>query len=84
MATNLEVEIISPTGILFEGKCYMAVVPSVNGEIGVMRDHESFIAKLKAGEVKIFKDGQNQTNSFPLEGGFAEIESHGRLIILID
>ncbi len=84
MIQNLAVEIISPTGVVFEGKCHMVVIPSVNGDIGVMYNHESFVAKLKEGKISIFKDYDKKTNSFDVEGGFAEIQSEGKLLILID
>jgi len=84
MAANLLVEIISPTSMIFKGNCQIAVIPSVDGEIGVMKDHQSFIVKLKKGEIKIFKDTQTQSHVFNIENGFAEIENHGKLLVLID
>lgn len=82
---DLEVEIISPQGIVFDGICHVAVVPSIDGDIGVMHNHESFIAKLQKGEIRIFKDSsKDQSYTFPVENGFAEIKSQGKLLVLID
>ena len=37
---NLEIKIVSPDGVLYEGHSNMALVPTISGEIGVMADHE--------------------------------------------
>ena len=83
--SDLQVEIISPTGIVFQGNCNIASIPTIDGDLGVMYNHESFIAKLKSGEIKIFKDSvQTPYKEFSIEGGFAEIENQGKVLILID
>ncbi len=80
---NLEIEIVSPEGLIFPGQCYLAVIPAVAGAIGVMVDHESFLSSLKEGEIKIFDQQQNILKSFSLMSGFAEMQDH-KLIILVN
>ncbi len=82
--TDLNLEIISPNGVVFKGNCHMAVVPSVDGEMGVMFGHEAVIVGLKAGEVTIFDDKQNSLKNFAVTSGFAEVKSDGNLLVLID
>jgi F-type H+-transporting ATPase subunit epsilon len=81
---NLNLEIISPTGILFKGECFMATVPSVEGEMGVMYEHEAVIASLAAGQVKIFDANQNVIKTFDVKSGFAEVQNPGKLLVLLD
>ena len=57
--SKLNLEIISPTGVVFKGECQMAVVPSAAGEIGVMYGHESVIASLKDGCIAIYDEKEN-------------------------
>ncbi|MFM7620394.1 MAG: F0F1 ATP synthase subunit epsilon [Alphaproteobacteria bacterium] len=80
---NLHVEIASSQGMLFQGNCHLAVIPALSGEIGVMDNHESFLASLKEGEIKIFDHQNNLIKSLPLESGFAEMQN-SKLIILIN
>jgi F-type H+-transporting ATPase subunit epsilon len=80
---NLNLEIISPAGVLFKGTCYMAVIPSVEGEMGVMNNHEAVIANLQTGVISIFDEKQNLIKSFEVESGFAE-SSVEKLLILLD
>lgn len=84
--SNLKVEIISPTGIIFQGECQIASIPTIDGDLGVMYNHEAFIAKLKEGEILLFNNSSQiaASNKFSIEGGFAKIESQGTLLILID
>ncbi len=44
---ELQVEIISPQGYLFNGSCNQVTIPSVQGEMGVMADHEAVLVMLK-------------------------------------
>ncbi len=80
----LKIEIISPTGVIFEGQCSMAVVPSVAGEIGVMQDHEAFVSSLKEGKVLVYNDKQEVVKEVDVAGGFAEISDGQKLIVLVD
>ena len=82
--SKLNLEIISPEGVIFKGECYMAVVPSAAGDIGVMQDHESTIAALKEGQVTIYDDKQNIVKKFDVKGGYAQMHSNDKLLILLD
>jgi F-type H+-transporting ATPase subunit epsilon len=82
MSHSLHLEIISPTGILFKGACHMVVIPSIEGDIGVMHSHESIMVTLKAGQIAIYDDKQNITKTFDVENGFAE-QSAEKFLILV-
>ncbi len=80
----LNVEIISAIGVVFEGVCDMVVVPSVSGEIGVMQNHEAFVAQLKEGEVCVYDNDKNIIKKIEIQGGTAQINDSNRVLILID
>jgi F-type H+-transporting ATPase subunit epsilon len=81
---NLKISIISHQGILFEGECDMAVVPSALGEIGLMSGHESYVANLIEGEVKLYDNSNNITQTFAISGGFVEMANDNKLTILVN
>ena len=83
MIKDLQVEIISPSGYLFDGQCHLVSVPSVDGDIGVMFDHESVLARLREGKITIFDNQQNILKEFSIASGFAEMFSN-KLLILVD
>lgn len=80
---NLHIEVACPEGILFRGDCHLAVVPASSGEIGVMDNHESFLANLKEGEIKIFDNQNNLIKAIAVMSGFAEMQN-SKLIILVN
>jgi F-type H+-transporting ATPase subunit epsilon len=82
--SELKLEIISPTGVLFKGECHMAVVPSVAGEIGIMYGHEAVVAKLQEGKVSIYDEKNNLVRSFDITSGFAEMHGAEKLLVLVD
>ena len=81
--TDLNLEIISPAGVLFKGHCHMATIPSVEGEMGVMAGHEAVIVNLKAGQVLVYDEKQNLVKSFDVVSGFAE-QSAEKLLVLVE
>jgi F-type H+-transporting ATPase subunit epsilon len=83
MYKELQVEIISPEGFLFNGPCYLITVPSVEGEIGFMANHEAVLAGLKEGKIAIFDAYQNILKEFSVKNGFAEMFGN-KLLVLVD
>jgi len=63
-------EIITPEKVAFSGEAEMVVVPSVEGNLGILADHAPLFAKLTEGELKI-TTGEKET-FFSLGEGFIE------------
>lgn len=82
--SNLHLEIISPTGILFKGECHLVVVPSVSGDVGLMYGHESIVALLREGQVSIYDEKQNLVETFEVKSGFVEMQSQEKMTVLLD
>lgn len=80
---NLHVEIISPTGFVFDGFCYMATIPGAKGEIGIMARHESTITSLKEGKINIYDHDKQIIKTIEVTSGFANVIEN-KLLILID
>jgi F-type H+-transporting ATPase subunit epsilon len=75
MAGTIRVDIVSPEGQLFTGAANMVFVPAVQGEIGIAPRHAPLLTTLKAGEVRVQIDGQEE-QSFYVGGGALEIQPH--------
>lgn len=79
----LHIEIISPAGVLLDDYCYMATIPTTNGELGIMKNHESTLSRLKQGTINIYNDKNHIIKSFDITGGFANCVED-KLIVLVD
>ncbi|OHA27086.1 MAG: hypothetical protein A3C06_01135 [Candidatus Taylorbacteria bacterium RIFCSPHIGHO2_02_FULL_46_13] len=66
---------------LFEGETNSVILPSQDGEIGVLPHHEPLVTALRKGVVAV-GDGEEKKN-FEIEGGFAYTDG-ARLIVLAD
>lgn len=80
---TLQVELVSPEGILFEGEADMVIARTVGGgDIAFLTGHVSFVGTLATGLVKILQPG-NQSQLIATHRGFVSV-SHDRVSILSD
>ncbi|MBU0709720.1 MAG: hypothetical protein KJ793_03300 [Candidatus Omnitrophica bacterium] len=49
----MQVSILEPKGVVWEGNAKEANLPTIEGEICVLDFHQSFLIRLKKGEVRI-------------------------------
>lgn len=70
-AGGLQVSVISPEKVVFEGSAESLVAPAWNGELGILRGHAPLMALLGPGMLRIAAAGATQ--QFQLEGGFLQV-----------
>jgi F-type H+-transporting ATPase subunit epsilon len=68
-------DLVSPEKLLFSGAVESVVVPSVEGEFQVLKDHAPVMAMLKPGVVHIEDDKGGKRNLF-VRGGFADVANN--------
>jgi F-type H+-transporting ATPase subunit epsilon len=73
MAHTIHVDIVSAEGQIFSGEASMVFVPGSQGELGIAPRHAPLLTTLKAGEVRVQADGQEE-QSFYVGGGSLEIQ----------
>jgi F-type H+-transporting ATPase subunit epsilon len=78
---NLEIKIVAPEGILYEGHNNLAIIPTISGEIGVMANHESLVTSLTKGDIKILDESEKIIKSIAVKDGFVEIKDRNLLIL---
>lgn len=59
MGNTLQVNILSPSGPLFEGLVSEVVLPAHDGEVGVLPAHCDFVGLLGTGPLKIVREGDD-------------------------
>ncbi len=73
MASTIHVDIVSAEGQIFSGEANMVFVPGSQGELGIAPRHAPLLTSLKAGEVRVQVDGQDE-QSFYVGGGSLEVQ----------
>jgi F-type H+-transporting ATPase subunit epsilon len=82
MANTIHVDIVSPEGQLYSGEANMVFAPATNGDIGIAPRHAPLLTTLRAGEVRVQLQGEEE-HVFYVGGGALEIQPH-RVSILAD
>ena len=72
------VEIIAPTGLVFKSNVNEVVIPSYEGEMGILKNHIAIITFLRPGLIKIYNDSEE---IFFVEDGTVEFAENTLLIL---
>jgi F-type H+-transporting ATPase subunit epsilon len=67
----IELEIVTPERLAYSDTVDSVVLPGSEGEIGVLPNHAPLVSMLGVGELRIRKDGQEE--SFAIAGGFLQV-----------
>ena len=67
----LQLEIVTPEKLAFEGEVDSVVLPGSEGELGVLPHHAPLVSTLGAGELRLRTGGQEE--SFAIVGGFLQV-----------
>ena len=73
-------ELVSPEKLLFTGEVEAVVVPGVEGQFTVMKDHAPAMTVLKAGIVEIEETPSKKSKLF-VRGGFADVAGGGLTLL---
>lgn len=66
----LNVSVISPEAVLFEGTADTVVVPAFDGEVGILTGHAPLMTLLGKGVLRI---GGDAGRRFNVDGGFLQV-----------
>jgi len=80
MAGTFMLEIVTPEELLFKDEIQFVVVPEVNGELGVLRNHAPLIAALNIGIMR-YTDNNGAIKKVAISGGFMEVMSNEARIL---
>jgi len=81
MEDTYKIEIVSPEKVIFSDKSvHEVILPSYEGEMGILKDHISIVSFLRPGIVKILKSSED-VNSFFLQDGIIEFYNNNLTIL---
>ena len=70
----LQLTIVSPEHILFEGDVQLVTLPGTLGSFTVLPDHAPIVSSLENGEITFSADGEMK--SIEIKGGFVEVKDN--------
>ena len=80
MADKLKFELVSPERVLASLEADMVVVPGGEGHFGVQPEHAPFMSTVRPGVIDVH-DGGRITERIFVEGGFAEVNPEGLIVL---
>jgi len=79
---TLELQVVSPERVLYEGRAEMVVCRTADGEIAFLPGHVPLLGSLGVAKVRVLLPDQAE-QVIVVHGGFVEV-SHSRVIVLSD
>lgn len=69
----LQFEIITPEKVVYKDEVDEVLIPTPNGEIGILPEHISLVTQVSQGELTIVK--KNAKTHIAITGGYAKVEN---------
>ena len=69
---SLTLQIVTPEARVYNDTAETVVIPTVNGEIGILPGHIPLLSQVADGELRATKDGRTQF--LAVAGGFVQVE----------
>jgi F-type H+-transporting ATPase subunit epsilon len=83
MATT-QVEVVSPSRLLYSGQAEMVVCRTAGGDIAFLANHMPYVGALEPHPLRVVgPEGGGGELEFEVDGGFVEV-SHNRVVVLAD
>ncbi len=82
MADTFPLQIVTPTGIVYEGEAEEVTAEGPLGQFGVLPDHINFITSLVPGIMEVDLAG-GEARYYVVSGGLAEVKD-GKMTVLAD
>jgi F-type H+-transporting ATPase subunit epsilon len=82
----IHLQIVSATGIKFDDDVYEVLLPTLDGEIGVLQDHMPLVSAVTNGVISVrkqAKDADRDREYFASSGGVLEV-SDNTLRVIVD
>ena len=80
MEGKFKIEIIVPENIVFSNETEMVILPSYEGDMGILKNHIPIITFLRPGVIKVKKIDENYENFF-VEDGIVEFYNNNLSVL---
>lgn len=74
-------KVVATNRVFYDGPCQMLVIPTIDGEKGIMAHHEDMVIAVEIGELRLQKPDGEWLHAV-VSRGFAQV-SHNRVTMLV-
>lgn len=71
----MNVIILTPNSILFDGHAERVTVPAYDGYVGILPKHISFVTLLKDGNIEVIVDYEKISQNFSITEGICNVNN---------
>ncbi|MDE2783983.1 MAG: ATP synthase F1 subunit epsilon [Gemmatimonadota bacterium] len=82
MAKLMELRVVTPERVVFEGAARSLVAPAWDGWVGVLPGHAPFLTLLGSGPIEVDSEA-GERQAFGISGGVMKVESN-QVMVLAD
>ena len=82
MSAEFDLKVVTPDGVVFQGKTISVVAPGTLGYLGILKNHAPLVTSLEKGNLT-YKDETGAFHTIKITGGFLEVLKN-RVLILTD
>jgi F-type H+-transporting ATPase subunit epsilon len=75
MLMSFKLEIISPQNKIFDDEVDLCIMPGIEGDFGVLKNHMAFLTTLRLGIAYIYKE-KKLIETFLVNGGVVEVSKN--------
>ena len=79
---TMQLDIVTAEGVTYSDHVNGLVAPGVDGELGILPNHTPLLTILQPGEIRIIKEGEEDTY-IAVSGGFLEVMAN-KVVLLAD
>ncbi|SSY80738.1 F0F1 ATP synthase subunit epsilon [Alysiella crassa] len=79
----MQVEVVSNEQSIYEGEASFAVIPTVNGELGIYPRHEPVMSLVRPGVLRLTVPNEKEEVLVAVAGGVLEVRPH-KITVLAD
>lgn len=79
----MQVEVVSSENSIFSGEVSFAVIPTINGELGIYPRHEPIMSLVRPGTLRLTVPEQSEEVLVAIAGGVLEVHPH-KITVLAD
>lgn len=77
----MDLKVLIPEKVLYEGKAKSVLITTETGEIEILPHHTALFTKVSIGEIT-YTDSDNKKHHLAVKGGFAQVENNVVSVIL--
>ena len=80
MATSMDLRVVGPEKVVYEGAATSVVAPAWDGQVGILPGHAPLLTLLGAGALRVQPESGAE-REFTVSGGVLKVESNGVTVL---